>query len=422
MLDAELDRRKVWMPPPRSVWADALAREGAVMDVAGVVPLDECSLLETARRNTGLDDFGDDGWYEPFKIYLKAINEEAHLNLLGRLLTRSDLLLLLEARLRIEDTYKRHPEIDTEVISKPIIVMGQGRTGTSILFQILASDPDNGAIRTWEAMFPCPPPEKARYLTDPRIGRAHQLITQWERIVPELASMHEFTGDIPTECLQVLALNFTSSWLNIYGQVPSYNQYLTTLDWRQPFEYHKRVLKLLQWKNPRKRWVLKTPEYIQYMPQVLQVYPDAGFVWTHRDPVKVMASIVNLVGTLHWIRTDTPFRHGAFDHFTQTDMAAGLLNRAIDWLEDGTVAPDRLCNVQFQDFVADPMAAVEQIYERFGIEMTTQGREAMQRYIVASARSNRPSHSYDTGPAEVIAHSRTHFERYERYFNVKREC
>ena len=422
MGDIELDRRKVWTPPPRSEWAAQLAVEGSYLDAVGVVPFDEQSLLEAAKKNTGLDDFGNDDWYEPFKVFVKAVNEEANLNLLGRILTRSDVLGLLEARLLIEDTYKKHPEIEDEVVAQPIVVMGQGRTGTSILLQILASDPDNGAIKTWEAMFPCPPPTKESYLTDSRIDKAHKLITQWERVVPALASMHEFTGEIPTECLQILALNFTSSWLNLYAQVPTYNQYLSTIDWRGAFEYHKRVLKLLQWKNPRKRWILKTPEYIQYMPYVLQVYPDAGFVWTHRDPVKVMASIVSLVGTLHWIRTDTPFKHGAFDQFTQTDLAAGLLNRAIDWIEDGTVPRNQLCNIQFHDFVADPLRAVEQIYKQFSIEMTPEGRKAMADYIVASARSNRPSHSYDTGPAEVVAASRTHFERYEKYFNVKQEC
>jgi hypothetical protein len=418
---AGLDRRRTWQPPPRADWAQAVAREGAGMDVVGIVPLDEASLIEAARHNTGLSDFGDDGWREPFQVYLRALRDEADLNLWGRITTRSDLLQLLEARLRIEDTYKRHPEIDDEEITQPIIIMGQGRTGTSILFQILGEDPGNGVLKTWESMYPCPPPERATYLTDPRIERADHLVRQWERVVPALGSMHEFTAEMPTECLQVLALNLTSSWLNVYGQVPSYNAYMATFDWTEAFRYHKRVLKLLQWRNPRKRWVLKTPEYIQYMPPVLEVYPDAGFVWTHRDPVKVMGSIVNLVGTLHWIRTDVPFRHGALDQFTQTDLAAGLLNRAIDWLEDGTVPRERVCHINYQDFVRSPIGAVQDIYRYFGIDMTAEGRAAMERYIGMSKRSNRPAHSYDTGSPEVVADTRRHFERYERYFDVARE-
>lgn len=418
MAGVQIDRRKTWVPPQRSAWAAGLVREGLGMDIAGMVPLDERSLIDAACANTGLSDFGDEHWREPLRVYLKAINEEANLHLLGRLMTRSDLLLLLEARLRIEDTYKRHPEIENEVVGQPLIVMGQGRSGTSILFQILAADPDNGAVRTWEAMFPCPPPEAATYHSDPRIAHAHHLITQWERVVPSLGAMHEFTGDIPTECIQVLALNFTSSWLNIYGQVPSYNQYLATIDWRRAWQYHKRVLKLLQWRNPRQRWVLKTPEYIQHMPVVLETYPNAGFIWTHRDPVKVMASIVSLVGTLHYIRTDTPFRQGSFESFTMVDMAAGLLNRAIDWIESGAVPRERVCDIQYTDFVHSPIAAVEKIYRDFGITMSARGREAMVKYIEESRRSKRPSHSYDTGPAEVIAATREHFVRYQRYFGV----
>lgn len=415
-------RTEAWRPPARPDWVSKINAEGVCLDQGMVVPLNEQSLLDEARRNTGLSDFGSDGWYEPFKVYLKSLNEEANLNFLGRILTRSDLLNLLQARLQIEEAYKRHPEIDGEVIERPLMIMGQGRTGTSILFQILGADPNNGLIKTWEAMFPCPPPEKASYLTDPRIERANQLITQWSRVVPTLESMHEFTGDIPTECLQVLAINFTSSWLNIYGQVPSYNQYLARADWVSAFQYHKRVLKLLQWKNPRKQWVLKTPEYIQYMPQVLQVYPDAGFVWTHRDPVKVMASIVNLVGTLHWIRSDTPFRAGAFDHLTQSDMAAASLNRTIDWLENGSVPKERVCNIHYHAFVADPMAAVEQIYHQFGLDLPEASRQAMAAYIQASARSKRPAHSYDLGSPDEVTADRRHFERYQAYFHVPTEC
>src|SRR5690606_32088256 len=132
----------------------------------------------SARANTGLDDFGADDWREPFEVLIRSLNDEAQLNLMGRLMTRSDLVILLEQRLQIEDTYKRFPEIDEEEIRKPLMIIGQGRSGTSFLQNLMAQDPDHNVLLHWNTYFPCPPPEKETYHSDPRIERAQGLITQ----------------------------------------------------------------------------------------------------------------------------------------------------------------------------------------------------------------------------------------------------
>jgi Sulfotransferase family len=392
------------------------------MDIRSVVPLDENSLLRCAKHNTGLSDFGADDWYEPFQVLIKALEEEAQLNLIGRLLTRSELLILLEARLRIEDTYKRHPEIEEERIEKPLMIIGQARTGTSAMQNTLAEDPDNGTLRVWESMFPCPPPEKATYRTDPRIEKADKLITAWNRINPNLVAMHEFSGDIPQESVQIDSINFMSpSWLNLLGQVPSYNAYMATKSYVPVYSYEKRILKLLQWKNPRKHWVLKAMNYMYYMPDVLRVFPDACFVWTHRDPIRALASSVSIIGTFNWIRSDVPFIDGAYEETVRTDVVAATLDQPIDWLEKGVVAKERLCNVDYRDFTRDPIGVAQRIYDFFGIPLTAQGRAAMQQYMDERPRSSRPEHRYDTGSESLIEEERRAFKRYQEYFNVPSE-
>src|SRR5438046_1657183 len=138
----ESDQRLQWQPPPRPEWVQRINEEGYCMDISGVVPLDEKSLLESAMRSTGLSDFGVDDWREPFRILLKSLDEEAELNLMGRIRTRSEILNTLEARLQIEETYKRHPEIDEQKVAQPIIIIGQGRSGTSFLQNVLSMNPD----------------------------------------------------------------------------------------------------------------------------------------------------------------------------------------------------------------------------------------------------------------------------------------
>ena len=124
------------------------------MDIASLVPLRAQELLDTAMANTGLSDFGKDEWREPFEILVKAINEEAELNLFGRLMTRSDLLIWLQERLEIEETYRRHPEIEDEIVDAPVFIVGQARSGTSILFELLSLDGQYGAPNNCEIMFP----------------------------------------------------------------------------------------------------------------------------------------------------------------------------------------------------------------------------------------------------------------------------
>ena len=178
----------------------------------------------------GFSDFGGDEWREPFAVLIKAINEEAELNLFGRLMTRSDILLWLQARLGIEAAYKQHPEIDDEVIDAPLFVTGLPRSGTSILFEILAQDPQFGSVRNWEMMFPYPPPEQARPTRPIRASNAAEhLVTQWYRVTPTYRSMHEMGANIPNECILAYSCSFpdrilhrtisNTKLLPIYGAV-----------------------------------------------------------------------------------------------------------------------------------------------------------------------------------------------------------
>lgn len=415
-------RRNRWVPGVRPEWLARMNAEGAHFDLRHVVPLDERSLIDAAVAATGLDDFGADDWRQPFSVLVRSLDDEAQLNLMGRLMTRSDLLLTLQARLRIEDTYKRHPEIENEEIVRPLMIVGQGRSGTSVLQNLLSADPHNGTVRNWEALFPCPPPEAADHETDPRIERADGLTTQWNRVAPEIESMHEFNGRVPTESIHVQCTSFRSpAWFDLFGQIPSYTAYMAGQDPADAYRYEKRVLKLLQWRNPRRTWVMKSPYTLTHLPSYLEVYPDGGLIWTHRDPVRALSSVVSLIGTLHWMRSDEPFLGDSLAQFTNADLAAGMMSQPIGWLASGAVPADRLCNVQYREFVADPMAVVTRIYDQFGLELTEEGRAAMQRYMDENPRSGRPSHSYDLGSADEVELERAAFQAYRKYFDVPEE-
>lgn len=418
-----LSRRQRWQASPRPEWVEKINTEGRCMNLTSVVPLDAKSLIDQAVRNTGLSDFGNPNWYEPFNVLTRALDEEANLNLMGRLMTRSDLLLMLEARLMIEACYQQHPEIDAEEIRQPLFIIGQGRSGTSMLQNLLTADPRNKAVSAWEAYRPCPPPEAATYATDPRIDQYSALIGQINRVIPEIQSMHEFDPRLPTENIHLHCLSFMSpAWFGPFGgQVPSYNRYIQSIDPLEIYAYEKRVLKLLQWRNPRDHWVLKSPASIMHLPAILKVYPDVGFIWTHRDPVKALSSVVSLIGTLFWCRTDTPFIGDSLSQYTNADLSAALMNMPIDWLENGELPAGRLCNIHYQDLIKDPLGEISRLYEHYAIPLTDEARSAMQRYLDANPRTSRPSHHYSAGPDEQITRERSCYARYLDYFQVATE-
>ena len=417
------DPRKVWNPPPRPEWLRRVNEEGDCMDIRGVVPLDPVSLIDAAVRSTGLSDFGTEDWREPFEVLCKSFDEEAGLNLFGRIKVRHEILLLLKNRLQVEATYQRHSEIDEERIVKPLMIIGQGRSGTSFLLNLLSANPENGNIMTWEATFSCPPPEAATYRSDPRIEPAHRLATQWNRMVPELVSMHEFSGHLPQEDVPLIAHSFRSiGHFMVLGEVFSYYAYMAKADLEPGYRYHERILKLLQWRNPRRQWVLKNSACLDELATIVKVYPDVCLVWPHRDPSKSVASTVSLIGSMLWGTSDHPFKGNSLDQYMDPHGAAARLDHVIDQMESGVVPKARVCNLLYRDLVKDPIGTAERIHRYFGLPFGDQSRRALETYMRENPRENRPPHQVSPETRAAVERDRPAFKRYQTYFDIPDEA
>ncbi len=410
-----------WKPPPRPEWVARVNEEGRGMDIASLVPLEPAELIARAMANTGLADFGQDPWREGFEILVKALNEEADLNLFGRLMTRSDLLIWLEERLAIEDAYRRHPEIDEQVVDAPVFIVGQARSGTSILFELLSTDGRFGVPTNWEIMFPCPPPEAATYRSDPRIAKAQHLLTQWHRVAPSFLSMHELGATIPNECKVAMNCTFTSDNLTGLFQVPSYYAWLAQADLTVPYAYYKRMLKLLQWKNPRRHWLLKSPSHTESLPVLFKVFPDARVVYTHRDPVRARASVVNLLGTLYWMRSDKPFDAASFERLMTAEAYAASLDRVIDQIESGEIPRAQIHDFLFADLMRSPPDALSALYGRLNMDFTAAAKKAAAEYLEHKPSGKFGRNVYELGEQERITRERALFARYQAFHGVPDE-
>ncbi|XUL93876.1 sulfotransferase family protein [Streptomyces galilaeus] len=317
-------------------------------------------LLSAARAETGLEDFGDDSFHEGLERLVRALRQEARLNAVGQTAIRRMIVGLLAQRLRIEDWYRRHPEIDEEPVEAPLIGLGLPRTGSTALSFLLAEDPAARSLRRWEAQEPCPPPSTVSG-PDPRIERGRAEVRRQAELSPRTAALVPASPTGPTECQSLMALDFKAGHFQSFAYIPSYSKWLLhDADLTPTYQYERRALKLLQWGFPTRPWRLKCPTHLLFLDHLDRAFPDARFVMTHRDPAEVIVSVADLcvevarrfcdgidpvyVGELnveHWsvgMRRALAFREHADDRFHDIDFRAmqrdpiGEIRRLYDWL------------------------------------------------------------------------------------------
>jgi hypothetical protein len=414
-------RSRAWQAPARPDWVRIANEKVGAADLRAIVPLDPESLIAAAKAQTGLDHFGaDDGWREALDVTCRSLDEESDLHFLGRVLTRADMIATLSARLMVEDAYRRHPAIEDETIEAPLLIVGQGRTCTSALLNLLDADPDNAVVHASEILFPRVEAGAEQIAADR--ARANEHFSLWNEVAPPLWSMHEFTGDIPTESIHAQSLTFQApAWQVLFGQMPSLYAHVGARSRVSAIAYEKRVLKLLQWRKPRRRWVLKSPDALNYLPDVLAVFPDVGLVWTHRDPLKALSSAVSLVSTIAWARSDTPLAAGVAEAVTDLNACAAMLEGPIDLIESGAIPHERIVHMGYNDFVADPLREVRRIYDHFAMPLAPASERAMAAWLAAHPREQRPSHRYAGGAEEDRSQERRILHRYQDYFAVASE-
>ncbi len=417
-----MTNRELWQPPARPEWLGTFNAESEGMDIERLVPLEADELISTARQATGFSDFGSDEWREPFEVLLHSIREEAELHFFGRLMTRSDILTWLQALLGIEAAFNEHPEIADQKVDEPVFITGLPRSGTSILFELMSEDEQFGSPRHWELMFPYPPPERQSYHTDPRIDRCQHLVTQFNRVAPTYATMHEMDAQLPNECIIGQACSFISEYIPFLFQVPSYIDYLYTQgNWKYSYSTYKRMLQVLQFRNPRRHWLLKAPSHLNYLPTLFDVFPDARVVMTHRDPLYAQASVTDLAGTFFWMRSDKPMDVSAFEALLAPEQMAAQLDRVVGWIDSKAIPTARCSHSLYADLIAKPDRALRKVYDQLDLELSDRTLANMQSYLADKPQAKFGKHRYSVGDREAILLKRRHFARYQNYFSIPSE-
>jgi hypothetical protein len=356
--------------------------------------LEEASILAEARAKAGLDDFGDESFREPMRQLLTALDREANLLDFGRAAQRSRIVDLLVNRLRAEDEIRRHPEILDEELGAPIVIVGLPRTGTTLLHRTLAQDPRLYSARWFECRFPAPFPGGTLGADDPRIVQAKAEVQAMLDGSPALAAIHPLDALAADEEILLLEQSFLSTVPESAANVPSYGRWLDAHDQTPGYRDLRRLLQLLQWQKRQtgqraERWVLKTPHHLGYADVLLNVFPGALIVQTHRDPLDSIPSLASMITAL-WVLV----AEKVDPKEVARQWSAKMANALRRCLEVRDRHPDRFVDVWFLDAVQDPVGQARRIYEVAGLSFTPEVERAMRAFMATNPREGRPPHQY----------------------------
>jgi hypothetical protein len=357
--------------------------------------LDESSLLAAARRITRLEDFGDESFREPLRVLLRAYDEEAELHRAGRWLVRLSTLALLCNRLRLQHELSTHPEILDVPVRRPLFVAGLPRTGTTLLYNLLAQDPAARPLLMWEAVFPAERPHEKGRQPDPRIRLTAGVVGVLRRLAPTLSTVHPIDASGPEECSRLLMNTFVTSYAVMENYVPSYYRWL--LDQPEPvfaraYRHYYQQLQLLQWQRPPVgHWVLKSPAHQFGLGALMHVFPDAAVVQIHRDPHKVVPSLCSLFAVYQGISSD---------RVRNEQLGPQVLEICVECLRRAhracaSVTPGRVLNLRYAELVADPAGNMRRVYEHFGYPLPDDFAQRATAWVTHNPKDKHGRHVYD---------------------------
>ncbi|MCA9504728.1 MAG: sulfotransferase [Myxococcota bacterium] len=358
---------------------------GGLEGARRIVPMDAEAMLETAERSLGggpFGDFGEPGWRDHYRA-LVAAADALPLHVVGRLMTRQEILRSLRTRLAIGRAWAQEPAMAEEEIVRPVIVTGPARSGTTITFELLALDPDLRGPMAADALHPIPLDGASEA---DRLAASECEQELWADVQPEFAAIHELRSDLPVECVTLTTASFCGShWPMVLGAVP--------MDPVATYAFEKRLLQLLQFLGPRPQptWLLKTPGHIMMIDLTLATFPDAWIVQTHRDPAKTMPSTVSTTAMVQWLRTDR------VDVAQQVRAIGAAFTAALNSVavrrREGDL-PNRFVDVHFQSLMRDPVETLRRAYGEMERPFTTEHGERIRQYLAEKPKGKFGVHRY----------------------------
>ena len=371
----DFNKQPGWFKAVNTVWK-------ATYPLGTRPKLDKDSLIRAAKKATGLNDLGRDFRDEPLEKLLYSIREEARLHPAGYFITRQRLVNLLAVRLRAEECFKKHPEILEQPLYPVMLVIGLQRTGTTKLQRLLAADPENRALLSWEALNPAPLNGDAKN-GENRIKLARTSEKALKIISPAFFAIHPVEHLAPEEDVLLLDVSFMSQTAEATMHVPSYAAWLEKTDLSPAYEYMVKLLKLLQWQRPGKRWVLKTPNHLEFLDLTKKYFGDVQYIWPHRNIYESIPSFLSMVSYSRAIFSNRADRHQVAEHWVRKNGV--MLDKALGFLRENNHRT-LFTHLTYKELVEDTPEVMNRIYADRGEQISP---ELKQRFAEANAKNGQ---------------------------------
>lgn len=344
-------------------------------------------LLEEAAAATGCDDFGHPVFMEGFRTHLSAIDESGRITARGRVMTEAQLGLALRALLYAQKGFAARPDALKQPITQPLIITGIPRSGTTALHRLLSMDPCFQGTEHWITRAPMPRPPRETWTTIPAYREAKAGLDATVELAPELLTEHLHEVDAVEESLFLLAATFVSNHYAEQWYVPAYDAWYRKADERPSYRWLADVHRLIGADTQERRWLIKNPTDIYSIDAVLDAFPDAVIVQTHRDPVEAVPSLVNLVFAVRKM-----YEEENCDPVTLMRRDLEFWSLATTRMEAAKQRePSRYLDVDFRDFLFDQMKVIQRIYSHLGLTLKAEVENDMRTWLIANPRKPGPT-------------------------------
>ena len=374
------------------------------------------ALIEQARKATGLERFDSDSFREGLDVYLADVNAgDPPAHAVERI--EQHAIQALANRLKITDYLDRNPALLERPIERPVFVFGIPRTGTTLLSNLLATDPARRSPLTWEIDDPVPPATADTLYTDPRALRRLEMEKQMLAANPEMGKYYRSSAIYPNECVYFMAHDFKTLMLESRCRNLQYRDWLFATDMTSAYEYHKRFLQVLQAHAPG-TWNLKMPSHALWLETLLKVYPDARLVWTHRDPFTALGSFCSIIGLSH-----KGFSRGVEPEWIGENcawQARQHADRIMDFRDK--FGEDRIVDVHYADLIDNPVDTMRTLYAGLGDDFSDEAEQGMRQWLDDNPQNKFGKHEYKLDQYGLSkAKAEDIFERYLSRYDVARE-
>ena len=350
----------------------------------------EADFLEAARATTGFSDFGEPAFLDGLRRLLSALDRDLERGRAERAACVNLVLAPLIARLYAQEGWRRRPETLSAQLRAPVFIVGAPRTGTTALHQLLAADPGWQGLESWLVATPMVRPPRQGWTSMPEYRTAVARSRAKLAAAPELRSMHFVEPHEVDECLRVTAQTLVSNIFGTLATAPSYDAWFLAQDFRPAFRRLADNLRLIGADEPHRRWLLKNPSHLLNLEELLEVFPDAKVIHTHRDPLQSFASFWSLMGTLQ-----KPYDGPGWRPRKSVEREARLWGEALDRsIEIQQRHPDRILDVYEPDIAARPSDVVRRVYAFVGQPFTDEAQAAVAAWVAGNPKGKHGVHRY----------------------------